>query len=137
MSALEHRPAFGDVYVSEGDSYRTHTAAAVRVLGWTPKRAIVERLPLTTQVTLSHPFEHRTVSVINAAAMRPLPATPRTRSGPHELMLITIADALAPVAGDVVVLQLEASDAAGRDFRQVFTRCADIDSWHGTTTRYY
>ena len=136
MSALEHRPAFGDVYVSEGDAHRTHCAAAVRVLGWTAKYAIVERLPLITTVTLSHPTEHRTTSIINVPAVQPLPPTPRTSTGRYERMHIEWRESY--VAGEPVTIDLLASDADGPEFRQVFTRCAmAYGAWQGTTTRYY
>jgi hypothetical protein len=123
------RPAFGDVYVAAGSAYLTHSAAAVRVVGWTAKHAIVERLPLTTIDTLVCPVEHSTSSSIDWARVPPLPAAPRTRTGPHERMRILVYD-------DTGVLELVAPSEWGARFAQHFERCAEPATWRGATCRY-
>ncbi len=92
MSTLPDRPDFGAIYVLSHCSWGHTNTCAVRVLGWTSKKAIVQEVPIRTG--LLHVSENDNQETYTGAfntlwfEENPLPAEPLTKKGEWSSMSI-------------------------------------------------
>ena len=138
MSTLADRPQFGDIYTSRSSSTLVQSTRAVRVVGWTAKQAIVERVPTIISDRWTGPAEAGHSVGINTAwlAANPLPLKPVTKTGPYQRLQIYLRNrsraGVAPADDDTVELH----DPKPRH-GQTFVRCDDPATFRDSNISYY